>query len=200
MEQILKIFTLTGSCLGAIAFFQNLTKEMVSANKDKWKKITEIIKPVDFDNLRHEIENGMLRGETLNKLEELVYNIDKNDLDTVGFKSVFGNRIKNRLHKIAGLHKELRTYVQVPYWNPKFDVYDDDDSAIGYKLDKNVFFMKNQLLVEKKSSNEIDRMYDNHLKNVETIAIKMYIIFSEIQKLSNKESFEFLLPWKWKIK
>jgi hypothetical protein len=136
IELILKIFTIIGSLLGAIAFFQNFSKDIVLNNKEKWKKMTEIITVSDFDNLQYQITARQLRGNLLEKLEHLIYEIEKQNLDIVGFKSFLKNKIEIELANLKNLYKNLRQLIQVPFWNP----CTGSDGKFGYEFDKNVFY------------------------------------------------------------
>ncbi|MCZ2395012.1 MAG: hypothetical protein LC100_00545 [Chitinophagales bacterium] len=100
-------------------------KDVVTVNKEKWKKITEIITLTDFDNLQHQISGRSLRGNLLHKLEQLMYEIDKKNQDVVGFKSLSKNKIRIELIQLRALYKKLRKLIQVPYWNP----YEDSDNV-----------------------------------------------------------------------
>src|SRR5439155_26417052 len=117
--------------------------------------------------------------------------------DVTGFKSVFYNQIKKKLNLLSLLYKELRVYVQVPYWNPVSDTDEEYGSPIGYKVDKDIFFEKAMKSGLRDDFKESDKNFMQHLSNIEEIANKMLQTFSDIQRIANKEPFEFILPWKW---
>lgn len=196
MEHIIKILTIIGSLLGTIAFFQNFIKDIFSVNKEKWKKVTEIISPLDLDNLQYQILARRIRGRLLNKLENLTYEIEKNNLDVIGFKSVFRNKIHLKLVHFKKLYDDLREYVQVPYWNP-FEDKSDGVETFGYEFDKKAFFEDADRTWTQIEYNDATREYADHLHKAGLIAIEMETVFLDIQKLANKEPFELVLPWKW---
>lgn len=192
--------TIIGSVLGTIAFIQNITKELTNTNKEKWKKVTEIITLVDYDNLQYQISGRKIRGKTLNSLENIYYIIDKNDQDIIGFKSIFKNKINQKLIELNSLHDQLREYIQVPFWNPYEEKDDNGTVTYGYAFDKNVFFEEKDSTWTSADYKKATDEYVDHLRKAENIAIKMEKTFARIQVLANKDPYELLLPWKWSRK
>ena len=183
--------------MGAIAFFQNLTKDISVSNKEKWKGLSEIIKVVDFDNLCFDIVARNIRSETLGKLENLIYAIRRRDLDIIDFKSLYGNKIQKKLLNLNLLHQKFKGLVHDPYWKLYDDKNGDESLQFGYRFNKQSFYRKAFETKEEKDFKEADNEYVKHLESLEIIVEEMKKTFYEIQKLANKDSFEFILPWKW---
>jgi len=177
-----------------------MTKELTTTNKDKWKKVTEIVNMIDYDNLHYQISGRKIRGKTLDRLENFYYRIDKDDQDIIGFKSIFKNKIKRKLTEINLLHDQLREFVQVPYWNPHEDIDDAGTVTYGYTFDKKVFFEEQDATWTNADYKKATDEYAEHLRQAENIAIKMEKTFADIQRLANKDPYELLLPWKWSFK
>ena len=121
-----------------------------------------------------------------------MYEIEKKNLDIVGFKSFSKNKIQFELINLKKLYKSLRGLIQVPYWNP----YPDSDSTFGYEFDKEVFYENADRTWTQVDYDNATREYANHLEKAEEIASEMEKSFLKIQKLANKEPFEFILFWK----
>ena len=126
-------------------------------------------------------------------MEHFRYEIEKQNLDIIGFKSFGKNKIQTELINLKNLYKKLRGLIQVPYWNP----YTDSDSTDGYEFDKQVFYEDLDRNWTQVDYDNATREYAKHLENAEEIASQMEQSFLKIQRLANKEPFEFILPWKW---
>lgn len=192
IEVFIKAFTLLGSVLGSVAFFQNIMKDVATSNKDKWKKLNELAQLTDFDNLVYEVIGRRISGKTFGRVETLFYAIRQNDLEYTGFKSVFRNSIHEKLLELAELYEKLRTYVQVPFWNP---FYDEDYT--GYQLDKEVFYKRRSGNLTDADIQEAENEFHSHLRNAEATAKEMKLLFANIQRLATKDAYEYFLPWKW---
>jgi hypothetical protein len=196
IELTIKILTIIGSILGSIAFFQNITKEVTNTNKEKWKKITEIIIRTDYDNLQYQISGRKIQCKTIDKMQ-IYYTIDKNDPDIVGFKSIFKNKFTPKLIQLNTRYEQLRKLVQVPFWVPHEETDDDINVTDVYLFNKDVFFKDENRNWTNDDYQKATSAYANHLEQAESIAKEMEKIFVEIQVLANKDPYELLLPWKW---
>lgn len=188
IEITIKILTIIGSSLGAVAFFQNISKEITNNNKEKWKKLNDIVSTLDFENLEYQITGRKIRNNTFDRITDLYYIIDRENIDIIGFKSVFKNKIHSKLLNIHKLYDELRKYIQVPYWYPIEN---------GWKFDKDFYFEKEDSTWTSVDYDNATRKYSNHIQEAELLVMEMRQNFKQIQILANKDSYELILPWKW---
>jgi hypothetical protein len=193
IEIFIKLLTIIGSILGSVAFFQNMSKDVVATNKEKWKALTLIIHPSDFDDYAFGILRRKINGKTFERVERFFLLIDKRDQEYLGFKSLFKNHFQHKISRISALREELRKYIQVPYWSP----YRDDGDTIGYEFDKEVFFEKAIASGKDEDYNEASFSYAKHLDEAQKVVLDMQRTFIEIQRMANRDSFEIILPWKW---
>ena len=192
IEKTIKIFTIIGSVLGTIAFFHSFTSDLSKANKEKWKSLSKVINPVDLNNLCIDISSLSINAQLLTKLRIFALAIQNNNIDLIGFKSIFKNKINQRLNNFLALYNKFVLYVSSPYWSVDFSPIIDEPSH--YRFNKEHFYKD---VNSNEQQKEASKAVSTHLENLEITADDMKKILVEIQHLSNKEAFEFLLPWKW---
>jgi hypothetical protein len=197
IESILKSLTAVGSFLGTIAFIQNISKEVTATNKAQWEKLAALIAAIDFDELQNDIEIGRIQFSIREKMHGLAYAIEKGDYSIMGFKSLFRNRIRQKLLEWHGLYKIFQQHVQVPYWNPERQYSDTDVLWEAYVLDKELFYKDLSTENLRDALRVADKRLAAHRETILTIAEKMEALFIDIQRLANRDPFEYILPWKW---
>jgi hypothetical protein len=194
IEQTLKALTAIGSVLGTVAFVQNLSKEVTANNKAQWEKLAAIVSPVDFDELQYDLSTDRIRQTLRDKMDQLAYGIHKSDYSITGFKSLIGSRIQRKLKIWYGLYTAFQQLAQVPYWNP----VGQPPNWQGYKLDKQLFYNEMPDGDSKVTLRVADKKLNEHRDALQSIAEQMETLFVEIQRLANRDSFELVLPWKWR--
>lgn len=192
MNSIIQIFTIVGSTLGIFAFLQNLFKEVSKSNKEKLIALFQIVKPIDFDNLQYQIAARKIGQDIIDKIYRLDYCIQKNDEDIIGFKSIFKNRIRKQLKHFSKLCQSFNEHVQVPFWEP-FSDYDYH----GYAFNKEYFFEGADDAWTDEDYQTATEEYASHIHRLANIADGMEKTLIQIQKLASKDSYEYILPWKW---
>ena len=176
IDTIIKYFTLIGSLLGLIAFFQNILSPIFSSNKKKWKELTNHINEIDLTNICLGIEQGnSIQSENLDKIETLIDFIE-HDNEILHFKSVFNNKYKNLFVEFKKANKSLRNIVQVPLWQI---------NGSRWMPNKKEYYLTGH-------SHENDMKYRNDLSKAYDIAKKMVTIFKNIGKNANKDFFDLL--------
>lgn len=180
MDNAIKIFTITGSIIGIIAFLQNLMKPLLEYNKNKWKRILEIINYEDFDDLERNIEYRLVTWNMIKKLAIFTEMIN-NDSENLRFRRLIFNFHKSRLNKLLNLYKKFSNLVKEPYWTIKQDsgIVDLTDMTISpMSLNKKEFYNE----FKKKSIREIDNIIESHLDEVFNITREMKRIFNKLGK------------------
>jgi len=183
------IFTILGSILGAIAFFQNLFKPLMEYNIKRWEFIkVHYISDINFKNMQLSVgSSNLFQDYDLDKLNSFVYAI-KDNLEGIRFKSFLNKAYDNLLNEIVKKYEELREYVQVPWWQPT--------SAKIWLINKELFYRD----AEKSGRNEdfvkADKEYRNHLAKVDDLLSEIYQCFNRIGILANRT----LLEWVWPLK
>lgn len=193
IDTILKTLTGIGSLLGTVAFVQNLSKEVTASNKAQWEKLVSVIGPKDFDDLQYDLSTDRIRLAIREKMLTLAYAIDKDDYSVTGFKSLFRSRIRQKLQDWYQLYKSFQQLVQVPIWNPKGNPGEWE----GYILDKELFYADILRDNRREALLSADRQLNTHRDTVLNLAEQMEAVFVDIQRLANRDAFEFVLPWKW---
>jgi|GEM_PF-4897647 len=185
--------TTIGSALGAFAFFQNFLKPMSAANKERMRFIEEnIISDQDFQQLGHSAwYSQTVDIETLNKLRTLVDRFERKSPDVV-FKTLITNPYAKRLRQIANTFHNYRKLVQTPYWDY---ISGDPSGLLGLQKDEFYKRVDTQTLTR-----EADKNYQRHIEEVHDYMAQMQASFRELRMLAMRDDFEYLLPWKWKVR
>lgn len=196
-ETILKALTAVGSFLGTVAFVQNLTKEVTATNKAHWEKLAAIISPLDLHDIQYDLETDRIRLDSREKMQHLASVINRSDLNIVGFKSLLGSRIRKKLQYWLRLYWSFQKHVQVPYWNPQDKPLEGGGLWQGYKLNKELFYENLTKATINEDLRAADKKLNQHRDTVLSLARQMETVLIDVQRLANRDAFEYILPWKW---
>lgn len=143
METARDIFFFIGSVLGILAFFRTLFEPVVSSNREKWSKVKQVLKETDLIDLEHEVDQARcVHQDTLSRLSRFSEDV-RQDAEYLRFGPLWRREFEQRKNRIAELYRDLRKYIQVPYWRPKYYGREEEgESQEVWDFDKEHFYTK----------------------------------------------------------
>lgn len=183
------IFTSIGSFLGIIAFLMNFLAPISEYNKEKYKKLTQIITSEDLNQYTNEVSQGYLSKISYNKLLHLIYCI-KNNTDEVQFKGYAGKKAHKYLTQICDKYYEMMTKLQVPYWDSPDNPNLKDD--IRYMINEIYYFNE---MKDKNEYSRIEQTMKNDRDFITNKADEIYELYKFVLKELNRLPYECLKFW-----
>ncbi len=178
METTKNFFYFIGAILAIVAFIKTVLEPSLNRNREKWKKVLDVVTDVDFQWIEHGTLNYQIKGENLQRVERLVYDYGQK-ADYTQFHGLFSNIYSEYFEELIVAHSEYRDLVQVNEWLP---------SAEGdWKFNKEAFARETGFPHD----------YSQHIYKAETAAKKMRHAFKKLEALSDLELWQSLMARKF---
>jgi hypothetical protein len=171
METAKDIFFFIGATLGMLAFFKTLLEPALNKNREKWKKVFEVVTDVDFQSVEHGTSSYLVRGKNLQRIECLVQDYYQK-ADYTQFNALLSNIYTEYFRELVAAHSEYRELVQVNEWLP--------DENGDWRFNKMAFA----------GEDRIPRNYHKHIFKAEIAAEKMRHSFKKLEALSDLELWQ----------
>jgi len=171
METAKDIFFFIGATLGMLAFFKTLLEPALNKNREKWKKVFEVVTDVDFQSVEQGTTNYLVRGKNLQRVECLIHDYYQK-ADYTQFNALLSNIYTEYFRELIVAHSEYRELVQVNEWLP--------DENGDWRFNKMAFA----------GEDRIPRNYHKHIFKAEIAAAKMRHSFKKLEALSDLDLWQ----------
>lgn len=172
-----EISLLIGTVIAIIAILKTIIEPSLTKNREKWKKILDIVNDEDFKVVLSGTTDLTVSHERLIKIDCLIYDY-KEKRDHTQFNSLLASLYKKYWDELVSAHEKYRNLVQVDKWecNKNKDWY----------LNKSAF----------EDSRGIPRNYAGHILVAETEALNMRQAFKKLEALSDIDIWQLLIAEK----
>ena len=172
MEIIKDIFFLIGSIAGIFGLASRIIESKFQEDKRKLNNILENLSEEKIIVLADRIWHSRFAPfEILDKYEKFSRQMREKTSD-VYFSGPLKKEINEVLSELVFEYENLRTYLQVPAWNPV-----GEDNISGYIFDRTQF-------------SDIGDDYVEHIQNTHNCTLKIRNAIKKLQVLSNFHFFE----------
>lgn len=115
METAKDLFFFIGATLGIFAFLKSLLEPALNKNREKWKKVLEVVTDVDFQWIEYGTLNYLVKDEYLRRVERLVHDYDQK-ADYTQFNALLSHIYTEYFGELIAAHSEYKKLVQVNEW------------------------------------------------------------------------------------
>ena len=187
-----ELFFAVGSIAGVFAFFRPVLDSKFKRDQERADQIKKLLPEQDVIDLEsHVYQRRFVNCKEFEPFWSIRSDLD-NNADSVRFSGPLQRYYKAELTRMVGAYKELREYIQVPWWKPSREIYDGLVEDF-WEFDKSQFF--------KTGVEQGD--YAKHLDEAGACAERIKVAFQRFQIVSDMHLLEtpiafFLLPRRFK--
>lgn len=166
--------------MGILAFLRAITEPAFNRNRERWEALKDKLAEQDLIDLQYEVyASRRIPTERISRINQLVEDIDQ-DAEYLRLGPPFRSRFSQHLREFSKSYKQLRVYIQNPYW--KIVSYEDADGDTNfYEFNKKYFYEVVPNGYE---------VYVDHLNQASDVADDMRRHYRAVSVLADLHAFE----------
>jgi len=175
-----EVFFTIGSIAGVLAILRPIFDSKFKRDQERAIRIRQLLPEEDVVALEDRIyQSRYVSTESFRPYAELEGDV-RNNMDTVRFSGPLKKHYHAELLRVLAAYRDLRGYVQVPWWKLDKQVRDDGSEELFWDFDKSQFF---------RDGTEV-RDYAKHLYEAGECAERIKIAYQRLQIVSDMHLLE----------